>query len=57
MQVVRMLKGDEGILQSKKKFQKRPALRRTYPLELFTIEESPGSVNDAGQHNEVAVEQ
>ncbi|KAK6130386.1 hypothetical protein DH2020_035891 [Rehmannia glutinosa] len=32
-QAVRMLQGDEGILQSKKKFQKRPALRRTYPLE------------------------
>ncbi|KAK6160651.1 hypothetical protein DH2020_004032 [Rehmannia glutinosa] len=31
-QVVRMLKGDESILQGKKKFQKRPALRRTYPL-------------------------
>ncbi|KAL3508016.1 hypothetical protein ACH5RR_033398 [Cinchona calisaya] len=56
-QVVRMLKGDEGILQSKKKFQKRPALRRTYPLELYTIEESPRCVNDAGQQNEVAVEQ
>ncbi|KAL2470008.1 Protein kinase superfamily protein [Abeliophyllum distichum] len=39
-QVVRMLKGDEGILQSKKKFQKRPALRRTGPLELIEEEES-----------------
>ncbi|KAL3505814.1 hypothetical protein ACH5RR_031196 [Cinchona calisaya] len=56
-QVVRMLKGNEGILQSKKKFQKRPALRRTYPSELFTIEESQMCVNDAGQQNEVAVEQ
>ncbi|CAI9118668.1 OLC1v1020264C1 [Oldenlandia corymbosa var. corymbosa] len=56
-QVVRMLKGDEGILQSKRKFQKRPALRRTYPVELFTIEESPSCVNDGSQHNEVAVEQ
>ncbi|XP_027116133.1 receptor-like cytosolic serine/threonine-protein kinase RBK2 [Coffea arabica] len=56
-QVVRMLKGDEGFLQSKKKFQKRPALRRTYPLELYTIDESMPCVNDAGQQNEVAVEQ
>ncbi|XP_051128047.1 receptor-like cytosolic serine/threonine-protein kinase RBK2 [Andrographis paniculata] len=36
-QVLRMLKGDEGILQSKRKFQKRPALKRPH-LELITEE-------------------
>lgn len=35
-----MLKGDEGILQSKRKFQKRPALKRTGPLELIEEEDS-----------------
>lgn len=39
-QVVRMLQGDEGILQSKKKFQKRPALKRTCPLDVIVEEES-----------------
>ncbi|KAH6816535.1 Protein kinase superfamily protein [Perilla frutescens var. frutescens] len=39
-QVVRMLQGDEGILQSKKKFQKRPALKRSCPLEVIAEEES-----------------
>ncbi|XP_075489160.1 receptor-like cytosolic serine/threonine-protein kinase RBK2 [Primulina tabacum] len=38
-QVVSMLKCGEGIMQSKKKFQKRPALKRTYPLELISEEE------------------
>lgn len=38
-----MLQGDEGILQSKKKFQKRPALKRTWPLEMITEEESNSS--------------
>ncbi|KAL8515463.1 hypothetical protein ACS0TY_014234 [Phlomoides rotata] len=38
-QVVRMLQGDEGILQSKAKFQKRPALKRTCPLEMIAEEE------------------
>lgn len=35
-----MLQGDEGILQSKKKFQKRPALKRTCPLDVIVEEES-----------------
>lgn len=35
-----MLQGDEGILQSKKKFQKRPALKRTCPLEVITEEDN-----------------
>ncbi|XP_075506731.1 receptor-like cytosolic serine/threonine-protein kinase RBK2 isoform X1 [Primulina tabacum] len=38
-QVVRMLKGDDWVTQSKKKFQKRPALKRTCPLELIEEEE------------------
>ncbi|XP_073308313.1 receptor-like cytosolic serine/threonine-protein kinase RBK2 [Primulina huaijiensis] len=38
-QVVRMLKCGEGITQGKKKFQKRPALKRTYPLELISEDE------------------
>ncbi|PIM98849.1 Serine/threonine protein kinase [Handroanthus impetiginosus] len=57
-QVVRMLKGDEGILQSKKKFQKRPALKRTYPLEVIEEEEcnSTKSSNDRNQKNETEQE-
>ncbi|XP_047983455.1 receptor-like cytosolic serine/threonine-protein kinase RBK2 [Salvia hispanica] len=39
-QVVRMLQGDEGILQSKKRFQKRPALKRLCPLEMISEEEA-----------------
>ncbi|XP_042054678.1 receptor-like cytosolic serine/threonine-protein kinase RBK2 [Salvia splendens] len=39
-QVVRMLQGDECILQNKKKFQKRPALKRVGPLEMITEEEN-----------------
>ena len=35
-----MLKGDEGILPNKKRFQKRPALKRECPLERITEEES-----------------
>ncbi|XP_075511806.1 LOW QUALITY PROTEIN: receptor-like cytosolic serine/threonine-protein kinase RBK2 [Primulina tabacum] len=40
-QVVKMLKcGEAGITQGKKKFQKRPALKRTYvPLELISEDE------------------
>ncbi|CAA0839910.1 Protein kinase superfamily protein [Striga hermonthica] len=38
-QVLLMLKGDDSVSQNKKKFQKRPGLRRTYPLELIDEEE------------------
>ncbi|KAL6532292.1 hypothetical protein OROGR_014262 [Orobanche gracilis] len=38
-QVVRMLKCDDSMSQDKKKFQKRPALRRTYPLDSIEEEE------------------
>ncbi|GER50150.1 protein kinase family protein [Striga asiatica] len=38
-QVLLMLKGDDSVSQNKKKFQKRPGLRRTYPLELIEEEE------------------
>lgn len=55
-----MLQGDEGILQSKKKFQKRPALKRTYPLEV--IEEEGGNFSTKpltlrNQRNEIVSEQ
>lgn len=54
-QVLRMLKGDEGITtNTKRKFQKRPALKRTVLLELHTIEES---VNDNSTQQKVMVEQ
>ncbi|KAI3469472.1 hypothetical protein Pfo_026135 [Paulownia fortunei] len=58
-QVVRMLKGDEGILQSKQKFQKRPALKRTYPLEVI-VEEECNSTKPSNHRNhkiEIALEQ
>ncbi|KAL2530410.1 Protein kinase superfamily protein [Forsythia ovata] len=38
-QVLRMLKGNECIQPINKKFQKRPALRRTYPVEFIEEEE------------------
>ncbi|CAK9161912.1 unnamed protein product [Ilex paraguariensis] len=57
-QVVRMLKGDEGILQSKKKFQKRPAFKRTCSVDLSEDEEynSPQQLNDLNQQNQIALE-
>ncbi|KAL9161455.1 hypothetical protein ABFS82_07G022700 [Erythranthe guttata] len=58
-QVARMLKGDEGAMQSKKKFQKRPALKRTYPLEVIAEEESnsnkPSTLRN--QKNEIGFEE
>ncbi|KAL0348735.1 UNVERIFIED_CONTAM: Receptor-like cytosolic serine/threonine-protein kinase RBK2 [Sesamum angustifolium] len=58
-QIVRMLRGDEGILQNKKKFQKRPALKRCCPLEVIEEEEgnSGKSSNDRNQKMEVASDQ
>ncbi|KAL0414667.1 UNVERIFIED_CONTAM: Receptor-like cytosolic serine/threonine-protein kinase RBK2 [Sesamum radiatum] len=55
-QIVRMLRGDEGILQNKKKFQKRPALKRCCPLEVIAEEggNSGKSSNDRNQKMEVA---
>jgi len=38
-QVVRMLKCNEGIQPIKKKFQKRPTLRRTYPIKFIEEEQ------------------
>ncbi|XP_051129306.1 receptor-like cytosolic serine/threonine-protein kinase RBK2 [Andrographis paniculata] len=38
-QALRMLKGDESIVTGNKKFQKRPALKRTQPLEASSEEE------------------
>ncbi|KAL6548440.1 hypothetical protein OROGR_008861 [Orobanche gracilis] len=60
-QVVRMLKGDDSMSQNKKKFQKRPALRRTYPLESIEEEEcystKPPLNNHINQKVEAAMDQ
>lgn len=56
-QVLRMLRGDQVILNSKKRFQKSSALKRSCELQLFDTEESPQSVNETGQTNEVTGEQ
>ncbi|KAM7485163.1 hypothetical protein LguiA_001172 [Lonicera macranthoides] len=71
-QVIRMIKGDEGVFDGRKKFQKRPAFKRIYSEELFeeveeVVEEEeeeecntskPKSpcINDLNQQNQIALE-
>lgn len=54
-----MLKGDDRVTQSKNKFQKRPALKRTCPLELIEEEEcnSNKSSSDRSLKSDNSLEQ
>lgn len=59
MQVYRMLNGDEGILNSKRRFLKRTAFRRGSSVELYAEDYDPEDLlqpDDLNQQNQIALE-
>ncbi|CAH1415008.1 unnamed protein product [Lactuca virosa] len=58
-QVYRMLNGDEGILNSKRRFLKRTAFRRGSSVELYAEDYDPEDLlqpDDLNQQNQIALE-
>ncbi|KAI3698451.1 hypothetical protein L2E82_42006 [Cichorium intybus] len=58
-QVYRMLKGDEGLFDSNRKFQKRAAFRRGSSVELYAEDYDPEDLlqpDDLNQQNQIALE-